>query len=180
MGPAFQLEILCDSLAMGTCACYVLQGPPQLRWALLALRVRTESCSRCLHVGVWWRGTITPLAQLAPALLLQPRCSWLPQLQGSLLPHHQLSAHQSPNAIPGKLFFIQPQSFLLPGAISSRGLVVAVVAFMRQVPVSPFSTTLSCCSPAMTTPPHICRGRQACGSFLLLSVVKSCVSNDWY
>lgn len=96
--------------------------------------------------------------------------------KGSLLP-----AQQSPNAISGKLIFVQPQPFLLHGAISSHGLVVAVVAFMRPVPVSPFSITLSCCSPAMTTLPHVCRGHQACGSFLSLSkVVKSCVSNDWY
>lgn len=51
--------------------------------------------------------------------------------KGSLLPHHQLSPHQSTNAISGKLFFIQPQPFLLHGAISSHGFVVAVVASMR-------------------------------------------------
>lgn len=73
-------------------------------------------------MGAWWRGRITPLAQLAPALLLQPGCSWLP--------HHQLSPHQSPNAISGTLFFIQPWPFLLYGTIVSHGLVVAIVDFM--------------------------------------------------
>lgn len=130
--------------------------------------------------GAWWRGRSRPLPSGLQPCCCSPGCSWLPQLWGLTAASHQCSPHQSPNAISGKLFFIQPQPFLLHGAISSHGLVAAVVDFMRQIPASPFSATLSCCSPAMAMLPHLCRGHWAYGSFLSLSVVKSCVSNDWY
>lgn len=100
--------------------------------------------------------------------------------EGTLLPHHQLSPHQSPNAISGSCFSFSPRLSGCVGLFRSMALWLLLLTSRDRSLSAQFSITLPCCSPAMATPPHVCRGHQACGSFLSLSVVKSRVSNNWY
>lgn len=67
---------------MRTSACLHAPGPSPPQMGFAGPQREDRKLKQAPPHGAWWRGTIPPLAQLAPAVLLQPRCSWLPQLQG--------------------------------------------------------------------------------------------------